>query len=98
MFKKKKREDNIYNANDYKYFVSPDLVGQSSVAGITVVRTELRWCYDSTWAIITPHFTVNITRTDSETAEFLLDEILSLPSYTKETIKILDQKDRIYYD
>lgn len=98
LFKKKKRETGVYNSADYKYFVSPECVGQSSAAGITVVRTALRWCYDSTWVVITPHFTVTITRLDCETAECLLDEILTLPFFTKEAIKTLDKKDKIYYD
>lgn len=95
---KKKEANNIYSSGDYKYFVHPDNVGQSPTGHISVIRTELRQCYDSTWTVITPHFVVSITRTDNETAERLLDEILALPSFTKQDILALDEKDQIYYD
>ena len=100
MFKglKKKKESSIYNSDDYKYFVHPDYVGQDPSGHVTVIRTECRWCYDSVWQVITPHFVVAITRSDNETAERLLDDILALPSFTKKEILALDQKDQIYYD
>ncbi len=98
LFERKKREGGTYNATDYKYFVNPRFVGHSSIAEISVIRVEYRPFYDSKWAVITPHFSVFITRTDSETAEHLLDEIVALPSYTKETIERLDERDKIYYD
>jgi hypothetical protein len=88
----------LYDPKDYKYFVHPTLVGCAKSANITVVRTELRDFYDSKWCVITPQFTTIITRTDIETADMLLEEILNLPAITKEAIDKLDARDRIYYD
>lgn len=96
-FRKKKTKD-VCNPDDYKYFVSPDFVGKDPSEHIFVIRTELRPCYDSKWTVITPHFTVAITRDNDETAERLLDEILALSSFTKKDILALDEKDKIYYD
>lgn len=96
--RKNKNNYNLYDSRNYKYFVQPEFVGQAPVAEITVVRIEHRPFYDSKWAVITPHFSVVITRTDSETAEKLLDEIMQLSSFTKGVIESLDEKDKIYYD
>ena len=98
LLKKTRQNDQVYSAEDHKYFVSPDCVGKAPIANIIVVRTELRPCYDSWWVVITPHFITTITRWDNETAESLLDEIMKLPAFTEKDIKSLDERDRIYYD
>ena len=97
-FFRKKKTKEVYNPNAHKYSVNPAFVGKDPSEHVFVIRTELRPCYDSNWTVITPHFTVAITRTDDETAERLLDEILALPSFTKNDILSLDEKDKIYYD
>ena len=98
LFKKKPQNDQIYNAKDYKYFISPECVGKAPIADVVVVKTEERRFYDSKWVVITPHFTVTITRCDGETAERLLDEIMNLSTFTEKDIKSLDKREQIYYD
>ena len=90
IFKKKKKIDSCDSDS-----IS---VGRDPSGRITVVREGYRMFYDSVWRVITPHFVVTITRTDTETAESLLNEIAALPSHTRAAVIALDEKDRIYYD
>lgn len=82
----------------HKYFMDPNLVGQESKAGISVIRIEHRPFYDSKWMIIAPTFFVTITRFDDEKAESLLDEIMELPEITEDQIMTLDKRNQIFYD
>ena len=97
LFRKKKSKD-AYDSSKHRYSIDPAFVGKDPSEHVFVIRTECRPCYDSKWTIITPHFTVAIVRDCNETAERLLDEILALPSFTKNDILALDEKDQIYYD
>ena len=94
MLRLKKKKNKI----ETKYHVSSDLVAQDPNTNITVVRTEYRQFYDGKWVVITPHFSATITRSDGETAEELMEEILKLPAITKEAIESLDEKAKIWYD
>ena len=94
----KNKTSKEFNPSNYKYFIHPAFAGKDPSDRIFVIRTDIRPCYDSKWTVITPSFTVAITRSDCETAEMLLDEILALPSFTRNDILALDEKDKIYYD
>jgi hypothetical protein len=82
-----------HNQQIYEYLEQNDRV-------ISVKRTELRPCYDSTWEvrILLDNRVVEgkIVRVDSETPLNLAVELLNVDSI--EALKALDERDKIYYD
>lgn len=94
MFKnlfKKKRKESDFN------FAEP-LFCENPYSGIKVERIARRYFYDTEWKVTTPHFSTVIIRNENEEAENLLKVIESLPVYTEEEVKKLDERHKIWYD